>query len=357
MTVSVAVLLAHLAIGTLTAGPSGEPPEPAVESEPAQLRVLLLPPVIEGTLSDQAKTELDARLREGLAHENLELIAATDACSDDLCIRDAARTAGASHAIATTIRSRGRDFHIDLRVLSLREATMAASIDCPVCGVSEAGTQLIAKARAMRDWVLADGMLARVRITGVPEHAQVWIDGEQVGSLPIERELDLGTHEIVVRAEGYVDKPIPLEAIAGSTIELSVALDSVAPAPVVPEQPIAERAPILVDTPRWRLPVGAVLTSVGVVGLATGATFLALDGHAVRSRCRDPINIDADGDCKYRYTSTPAGIALAVGGAALAGVGVTLLILDRRHRAHATLPGRETKLVVGFDRVLLQVEF
>ena len=339
-------LLVGLMIGPFAVpkhvSPSGPVSDATSDPAPTNTQVLLLTLVFQGTISDHAKAEFDAQIRTGLVHDNIEIIRAADECSDDVCMRDAALELGASHAIVITIVSGGRDFRADLRVLPVVDdrANFATNIDCPVCGVDEVGIQLAGKARAIRDWVIADGAWARLRLSGTPSHAEVYIDGERAGDLPYSGELGLGDHEIVVRAPGYHDKRIPFTAITGSVVELSVAL--------VFERVEADA------TPRWKAPVGGVMTGLGAIGLVTGATFIALDGRPIASRCKDQVNIDADGDCKYQYTSTPAGLGLMLGGAALASVGVALLVIGVRHETQA---GRRIGVEVGLDRLMLQVEF
>lgn len=69
---------------------------------------------------------------------------------------------------------------------------------------------------------IRSGMLGKLRIAG-PSKAQVWIDGQQRGAIPLELELHVGAHEIkVLSADGssdytgrvivYLDQTIEVEA-------------------------------------------------------------------------------------------------------------------------------------------------
>jgi hypothetical protein len=68
--------------------------------------------------------------------------------------------------------------------------------------------------------------VAAVRVTVTPAGALVAVDGREVGRAPLERPVfvDPGPHQLVVSLQGYRDDPRPFTAVAGTTLDLSVAL-------------------------------------------------------------------------------------------------------------------------------------
>ncbi|PRQ05380.1 PEGA domain protein [Enhygromyxa salina] len=344
-------LVALVATPSLIVGSwaSATPPadEVAPEAPAAGDRVVLMLPLeVEGELSEQDRRDLVTQMQAGFEHTRIVLTdSAPPTCSDDACLRAFGREMNADYVISTQISAGDRDYQVQMRALSVhgeRPATRA-KIDCPVCGIAEVSDQLAAKARVMRDWVLADSEAIELRIEGSPSSAIVSVDQQQVGTLPFSGHLGAGEHEVTVSAPNYISKTVPLRALSGSSVELVIDLE---PEPI--GGPRVDRA--------WRLPVAGTAIGLGVAALVTGATFLALDGRPIGSRCNDPANLDADGDCEFIYTSLPAGVGLTVGGAVLAGVGVGLLVVELKQRRTGDTAAR-VQFGVGLDRASLRVDF
>ena len=334
-------------------------PDSAIETEskPAPRRVVaLLPPTISGELSPQARVSLIDAIQTGFHHEDLELISelARD-CSDAKCVRDFGRELGADYVVTTLVTTGARNFHVELRVLPVEDerAATLSSIDCPICGVEEVGDQLASKARVLRDWLLADSEPARVSIVGSPESAVISLDGEREGALPFEVMLEPGAHELIISAAGHHTKHIEFTTVAGSSLELVAELEPEAAL-------IIEDLPVPVDetgtkSRGWQRPVGWIAVGVGAASLVTGVTFLALHGREHLGRCKDPANIDAEGDCKWVYGSIPEGVVFTIGGAVLAGVGATLLVRHIR-RPRQALDAR-LQIGLGLEHVSVSLEF
>lgn len=328
------------------AGATPPPADVAAEVPvPGERVVLMLPLEVDGELSDLDRRDLVTQMHSGFEHARISVAdAASPECSDDACLRAFGREMNADYVISTRISAGGRDYQVRLRTLPVSDERPATSakIDCPVCGVAEVSDQLAAKARVMRDWILADSEPAELRIEGSPSSAVVRVDQQRVGTLPFSGRLGPGDHEITVSAPKHRSERIPLRALAGSSVELVVDL--------VIDEPGTDRPK------SWGLPVGGTAIGLGVAAVVTGATFIGLDGRAIGSRCDDPTNLDADGDCKFIYTSMPAGVGLTVAGAVLAGVGIGLLVMDLRQRRTGRAAAR-VALGVGLDRTTLRVDF
>ena len=127
----------------------------------------------------------------------------------------------------------------------------------------------------------AKGMIGELAISGEPMGAEVWVNGKQVGRLPLPAplRLDKGRAEIQVRATGYVGTSDTVAITGGKREERSfrlvrepVAAPAVvtpvtpAPAPTMPkpaETPVASATPAGSPeaTPSAPAPTGATVTA------------------------------------------------------------------------------------------------
>ena len=83
--------------------------------------------------------------------------------------------------------------------------------------------------------VLEDGKLksidqstaapAKVAIRSTPDGAEIYLDGQMIGSTPSSLELPAGTHELSVRLPGYQDWTRSMRVLSGSEINLDAKLE------------------------------------------------------------------------------------------------------------------------------------
>ena len=83
--------------------------------------------------------------------------------------------------------------------------------------------------------VLEDGKLksidqstaapAKVAIRSTPDGAEIYLDGQMIGSTPSSLELPAGTHELSVRLPGYHDWTRSMRVLSGSEINLDAKLE------------------------------------------------------------------------------------------------------------------------------------
>lgn len=83
--------------------------------------------------------------------------------------------------------------------------------------------------------VLEDGKLksidqsapapAKVAIRSTPDGAEIYLDGQMIGSTPSTLELPEGTHELSVRLSGYQDWTRSMRVLSGSEINLDAKLE------------------------------------------------------------------------------------------------------------------------------------
>jgi hypothetical protein len=151
---------------------------------------------------------------------------------------------------------------------------------------------------------LAGASSTRVKLTSTPPGATVTIGGKAVGKTPLDYNLPSGDHQIVFELEGRATETRSLSVQKGKALAVEVAFT-------------AQPRPALVYT---------ALAGGAALGIA-GAIMLGID-EDVPEDTTDPSYLD----------TAPAGIALAVAGAAAIGVGVYLLVRK---------PGRSSAPAVG----------
>ena len=169
--------------------------------------------------------------------------------------------------------------------LSETALSRAASLDPRrVLQAAEAPPAVIELAMAIAR-ARADQSPSRARVLSEPEQAQVWLDGQQLGTTPANLEVAPGVHVLVVRAAGHVPYARLLELPPGQRPPIEISL-----APTRTEQ--ARRALVAART-RPAAALDAARTLSRQLGSpvwlfraesASGATGAAL-------RC-------ADGDCR-----------------------------------------------------------
>jgi hypothetical protein len=149
---------------------------------------------------------------------------------------------------------------------------------------------------------LAGASSTHLKLTSSPAGARVSLDGKPVGETPLERNLSLGDHKLVLELPGRPAETRKVTAKKGEPLTLDVAF--------APEPPKPNRLP-------------AYLTLAGAVVLGAAGGYLIKIDEDVPNNTTDPT---------YRDTA-PAGVALAAAGGVALGVGVYLLVRKPSRRA------------------------
>jgi hypothetical protein len=313
-------------------------------------RVVVLGTAVEGDLQASRGDELTTALRDGLARGEFELVdsppdwASVVSCAPSSsakwspdCAAQAARKVGADYAVVMKIVVDRRDYSIGLEVIGAETGSVSASSSerCEVCGIAEARDVVDSQAAAIRARIESLTLAAPVVVfESSPPGAIIRLDGKLVGETPFERVLEPGPHVVEGSLHGYVAESQRLEAVAGvrSTVKFDL-----------------EPVPRSVRFAKLRV-FGWVALGVGVAGVVTGATLVAIDGRPNELDCRGG-NVDPEGDCKFVYGTLGGGIgALAAGGALLAtGVGILLGTRDRGRQSpkRARIDGGRLGMRVG----------
>ncbi len=308
----------------------------------AAMRVVVLAPVVEGTLAPADRGALVEAAERGLASESYELIDAdalggdTRPCKTSMCRHALAERLSATHLVELYVKAGARDYEVELRVYGAdaTDPSVTATGSCTICGLAELEQLVASKSDALRQRLTSREVApAYVQVSSVPTGSKVRIDGLDVGTTPYSGEVRPGPHTIEVVREGFFAETKKITAARGVRERFHTSLSPV---------------------PRHsaRRIVGWSALGVGLASLAGGATLLALDGREVGRRCRDDAERDADGDCKYVHKTLGGGIALTVAGATLTATGVTLLLVDRKR--HKTYPLRAS---VSPRRIALSLKF
>jgi hypothetical protein len=215
-------------------------------------------------------------------------------------------------------------------------------------GLADAGTEVAeppagcadaaCMAKAVSEGQARAYVLTDVRITG-SDYALVADVQDAEGRSLARKE---GSCEICTYEEAAVALR---ELVAATANELAPPPEEAVPAPFVEPAPANEpsKRKGMSLSPKTTQIIAFTAIGVGVAALAGGIALLVLDENPVKGNCSG-ANVDADGDCAFRYDTLGGGIGLTVAGAVVAGGGVGLYLWGRKQ---ASQPAAEVSLVPG----------
>ncbi len=278
-------------------------------------RVVVAPLAVDGDVRPVAEQRIREAFLDGLTREGLPAEEATGgaaaACTDAKCLATLASEAGTTHAVRLSVSAAGRDYTLQVQLVSTDGTISEASADCPICGFDEVAEVASQEAGKLARKLLKQGEPAVLSVTTDPPGALVTVDGEPFGTTPVREQLPEGTHVVQVEREGYVVRTREVVSTGGVVESLDLELQLL---------PKKGNTTLLYG-------VGGALAAVGLAGVAGGATMLAFHHKPANGRCDKPENIDANGLCRWRYNTLGAGIGIMAGGLAAAVVGTTLVVV------------------------------
>ncbi|MCA9659192.1 MAG: PEGA domain-containing protein [Myxococcales bacterium] len=315
-----ALLYLLLLISWIALGAPAQADEGSIDAR----KVAVLPLVVEGSIDDDAKAGLMSGLRDGLergeftiAPQNEVDVLADSPCDRQACYGKLRSELGVSHLVRATVKIENRDYTMQVELIDAENGTVVASSDdrCDICGLEEVGEMLSSQGALLRAKIDAMGAGPAILVVdSKPSGATVMIDGEVVGTTPLERSVIAGEHVLRVTADGYVAEEREVTFVPGVSESISLELSRAA------------------GSKKGRL-FGALSLAGGVVALGGGGALLYLDDQF---KCVDPTDVDAEGDCREYYNYSPGGGVLVAAGAALTTLGVVLLLRHRKPKSKAS---------------------
>lgn len=311
VTVSLCLALAGVQVHAAPA-PAGDSP-----------RLAVLPLRVDGPSDAETRQRWTAGLREGLGRGNAELVDPAKVtpflegnCDRQTCYDRVRANSGATHIVRTTVVAKNRDFILKLDLIDAKTGEVVLSEDetCEICGSTELVSLLDSQGALLQTRLSAMGSGPAVLVLdSKPSGALVYVDGEVVGTTPLERPVLEGSHKIRVSLTGYVAEERELTLVNGAREEVALTL---------------QRMP---GNPKSRA-LGAAGLAGGLVLLGAGVGLVAIDDTPYKKTCTGD-GIDADGDCKSLYGTGPLGSVLIGIGAILGTIGAVVLIRNRGAKA------------------------
>lgn len=276
-----------------------------------------LPLLVEGDVADYLAQAVREAIDEelGRAQFLMRRVDVGVGCVDAPCAAAAAQEADARFAVQSQLGLTGPDYALEIDIVDAAGAVTSTVSDvCDTCGRDELtamATDLGNKARRKLDAQLT--LPPTLVLDSSPPGAFVAIDGEPLGTTPLSEQVPAGQHDLTIEAEGYITSKTRVTFVEGVEQRLDLALQ-----PSPPE-------PTLDTRPGRKLRIaGWALLGAGAAGVASGGALFAVDEREITSDCSG-ADVDAQGDCRWRWNSTPGAVALTVTGAATLVTGAVLL--------------------------------
>lgn len=322
--IAAALSLAPLPAGAINVAPEGG----------SGARAGVLPLSAEGQLPPNGSEELTKGVQDGLGASGATVLTPGEVeqafganpatCADDACLIDVANKAGATHLVRPSVGIQGSDYVLTVEVLDGASGKVlhSESSTCELCGLAEAVEMISSLAGALQPHIVVEGEVGSLAISSDPSGAIVTVDGEVRGETPLQLELEVGEHQVIVSKDGYFDRENLIKIDAGEDEALGLILDPSGPKG-------RDRAPGGVwGKIRPVLPWAAI--GVGGASLVSGIALIAVDEKPVEfTRC-DGNDVDHLGNCRFRHNTIVGGVVMTIIGVGGLAAGVTLLVLDRR---------------------------
>lgn len=341
-------LVAALAACSLAAAPvepapaPNEVPVPATaepaEPKPDGPKLAIAPLVVEGAEDPVLLETLTQDLQNGMGRGRLTLLdpaevarVAGSACKDDACVARLHAQLGAEFVLRARVSVQDRDYLLRLELVAVKNPEKNAESErvCELCGLAE--LRALTADQAARLLAIVDQLAKpppELEITSTPTGALVFVDGQLVGTTPVERAVLEGKHIVRVMSEGYIAEEREVSAAAGLRETLQIDL---------------QRTP---ETLKLR-GAGFGLLFSGLPLAVAGVALLALDGRQYRGRCAGN-DVDEFGQCRFVFDTDWGGAGLAAAGTLLATAGV-MLLLRTRDRPNRKLRARISPTYVGLS--------
>jgi hypothetical protein len=305
------------------------------QGEPVKTATLVavLPPDFSAQVSEGARATLLARFVEGLKAARFDVLAGDDltarlgsaapatSCRTPDCYPPLAQRLRVAYLVRATVTQVERSYDIALVLVRGRSGEVAAELSerCDICGIEEVGEKMALAASALR--AKLEALMvgpARLTVRTNPPGAYVYLDGNEIGRAPLEREVPGGSHTIRVSQRGYLvgERTVMLVPEIAETVELAL---------LRAESTFPYRT------------VGWTALGTGLLAIGGGILAVLLDGREIGCRLEAQ---DAAGHCPYvRSTRALGAVLTGVGAAATTAGGLLLWIGSDRGGEQKPPPG------------------
>jgi hypothetical protein len=316
----------------------------------AEPRAGVLPLDVEGQLPPNGGAAISAEIDAGLHEAGATVVstaelstasgAALSSCRDAACLKDVAGKASVQQLVRVSVKMEESDYVIALELVdgATGQVVHQASETCELCGLTEAQAKARTLAASLADRLIAGGDTGKIAVQSTPAGAEVLVDGQPAGTAPLELDLPAGEHVIVLRLAGYADDERRVVVEAGAAAAVAVDLSPSAPGEDEGDEP--DRSALL-------RPIGWASLGVGVAALGAGIALLAIDENPVKyTRCTG-VDVDVEGNCRFRYSTLGGGVVMTIVGVVGIAAGALLVARtykqgkgdERRARVRPTLRG------------------
>lgn len=261
-------------------------------------------------VSEPDQDTLRLRFEQGVARSGLATRPAPERasqCEDPTCFRSEAKAANVDLLVGGAIERTGPDYSVEVYAVSAETGEVVATVEgvCEICGIGELSESVEGLAARLRPALENATQPTTLTVDSDPAGAEVWVDGEVVGTTPLRTRVAPGEHVVEVVKRGRRTEHVEVTLRPGVNEAYSFRL---------------ARSTRL---PRW-MPWAALGT--GAASLGVGIGLLVIDEEPIERDC----NADVSGNCQYLYDTIDGGVVLTVLGVALVGTGVGLLLNQRR---------------------------
>lgn len=269
-------------------------------------------------------------LTKGVTSTKVNVVLLDQRCGDAECFAALATAKKIRRIVELEIAVLTNDYKITVSVMDEQGRQLdTREAHCEICTAQDVAARITeTTAELGPHFVTAEApevpkAVAAVSISSDPPGATVFIDDEDLGTTPLEAELDPGEHALKIAQDGFVAHEETFSARGGAHATFSVSL--------TPEDAGAPRGKPAPRRKPWMWTTGLVLGAGGLAAAGAGAALVAIDSRPVQRRCTGD-SVDVNGTCEWLHDTIAGGaIAVSVGAAAL-GVGIGLAVAGRKQR-------------------------
>lgn len=260
------------------------------------------------------------------------------------CVEGVLRDKRIQHvAVVSVDPHSGRTVKITQRMLVARaDSVISGQRFCEQCTDDTLAANTAELTKELLDRLAIESGRTVLIVRSTPPGARVSLDGASIGATDLSTDIAPGHHTVKIEREGYETAVREIDAGEGKTADVSVPLQRSRSGTGPSSSQRGKPNPDETGPHRPSRLLPAVVSGVGVVGLATGIIVLALDEDGVTER---------DQQVAPTYTDTTAvGLGISIGSVAVCGVSVYLWSRYARASGTPRIAPVQGGAVVGWGR-------